>query len=321
METQSEKETNFRYYLVLITLTTRGNLSAWISFSRSLPLSRLKNPDMKKLILAIGMVCLVLSAGAQLRTPAPSPTQIIKQDFGLSSIELSYSRPGIKGRKIYADIAPAGKVWRTGANGATTLTFGDDVTIGGTTIPAGKYGLLSIPGKKIWTLIISKQTDVTSPAAYKPEMDVVRITADVMKMKEAAETFTMQFANVKPTSCELHLMWGRSAVSLPITTEIDSKIMTTIEKEMKGSKPPYFQAAMYYMDNGKDLNQALVWFDKAAEAQPDAFWIHHQRANCLAKLGKKADAVTAANRSRELAVTAKNDDYVRLNDKLLADLK
>jgi hypothetical protein len=264
---------------------------------------------------------MVLSAGAQLRTPAPSPSQTIKQDFGLSSIELSYSRPGIKGRKIYTDIAPAGKVWRTGANGATTLTFGDEVMIGGVKIPAGKYGLLSIPDKKTWILIISKQTDVTNPSNYKQDMDVVRVTAKVMKMDDPAETFTMQFANVKPSSCELHLMWDKSAVSLPITTDIDSRILATIEKEMKGDKPPYFQAAMYYMENGKSLDQALVWFDKAAAAQPDAFWIHHQRANCLAKLGKKADAVTAANRSRELAVTAKNDDYVKLNDNLLATLK
>lgn len=275
---------------------------------------------MKKLILAAGAAVILLSADAQLKTPAPSPTQTIKQDFGLSSIELSYSRPGIKGRKIYTDIAPAGQVWRTGANSATTLTFGDDVTIGGVKIPAGKYGLLSIPDKKTWTLIISKQTDVTSPAAYKQDMDVVRITADVMKMKTPAETFTMQFANIKPTACELHLMWDKSAVSLPIATEIDSKIMASIDKEIKGSKPPYFQAAMYYLDNGKDLNQALTWFNKATDAQPDAFWIHHQRANCLAKLGKKDEARAAAQRSKELAITAKNDDYVRLNDKLLATL-
>lgn len=275
---------------------------------------------MKKLMLAACAALTMLCADAQLRTPAPSPSQTIKQDFGLSSIELSYSRPGIKGRKIYTDIAPAGKVWRTGANSATTLTFGDEVTIGGVKIPAGKYGLLSIPDKKIWTLIISKQTDVTSPAAYKQEMDIVRITADVMKMKDKAETFTMQFANITPTSCELHLMWDKAAVSLPITTEIDGKIMATIDKEIKGSKPPYFQAAMYYMDNGKDLNQALAWFRKAADAQPEAFWVHHQLANCLAKLGKKDEAKAAAQKSRDLALTAKNDDYVRLNDKLISTL-
>ncbi|HKZ65845.1 MAG TPA: DUF2911 domain-containing protein, partial [Chitinophagaceae bacterium] len=225
---------------------------------------------MKKIIFAAIAACSFIMADAQLKTPAPSPTQTIKQDFGLSAIELSYSRPGVKGRKIFGDIVPYGNVWRTGANNATTLTFGDEVTIGGTKIPAGKYGLLSIPDKKSWTLIISKQTDVTSPAAYKPEMDVVRVTADVAKIKSAAETFTMQFVNVKPSSCDLQIMWDKSAVTLPINTEIDSKIMANIEKAMKGDKPPYFQAAMYYMENGKDLNQSLAWFNKAVEAQPTA---------------------------------------------------
>lgn len=276
---------------------------------------------MKKFVITAIVACFFCIADAQIKTPAASPTQTIKQDFGLANIELAYSRPSIKGRKIFGDIVPFGKVWRTGANSATVITFGDEVTIGGTKVPAGKYGILTIPEKKNWTIIISKQTNVTSPAAYKPEEDVVRITAEVMKMKESMESFTMQFANVKSTTCELHLMWDKSAVSLPITTDIDTKIMASISAAMKTDKPPYYQAAMYYMENGKDLNQALDWFNKAAEAQPEAYWVQHQWANCLAKLGKKTEAKAAAQKSRELAEKAKNDDYVKLNDKLLADLK
>lgn len=275
---------------------------------------------MKRIFLALTATALMSTAQAQLKTPAPSPAQTVKQEFALSSVELSYSRPGIKSRKLYTDIAPAGKVWRTGANGATTLTFGEEVSIGGVKIPAGKYGLLSIPDKKSWILIISKQTDVTSPAAYKAEMDVVRIPVAVTKSKTAVETFTIQFANVKPTSLDIQLLWDKSVVSLPVTVDIDSKIMASIDAAMKTDKPPYFQAAMYYMDNGKDLNQALTWFNKAVEQQPDAFWVQHQWANCLAKLGKKPEAIAAANRSKELAQKAKNDDYVKLNDDLLKKL-
>ena len=275
---------------------------------------------MKKLLIAAVAACSFIIADAQLKTPAPSPTQTIKQDFGLADVELSYSRPGVKGRKIFGDIVPFGTVWRTGANSATTITFGDEVTIGGTKVPAGKYGLLTIPDKKSWTIIISKQTDVTNPSAYKPDMDVVRVTSDVNTTKAKTETFTMQFANVKPTSCELYMMWDKSAVVLPIVTEIDGKIMASISEAMKGDKPPYFQAAMYYMDNGKDLKQALAWFNKAAEAQPDAYWVQHQWANCLAKLGQKSEARTVALKSKELATAAKNEDYVKLNDKLLKDL-
>ena len=276
---------------------------------------------MKKLLIAAFAVCTLFTADAQLKTPAPSPTQTIKQDFGLSTVELSYSRPAMKGRKVFGELVPFGKVWRTSANQATTLTFGEEVIIGGKKIPAGKYGLLSIPDKNSWTLIISKQTDVTSPAAYKEDMDVVRVTAETMKTKDNVESFTMQFADVKPTSCALHIMWEGTAVALPITVDVETKVMGQIDQLMNKDNKPYFNAAMYYMDNGKDLNQALSWFDKAVEMQPTAFWMHHQRANCLAKLGKKAEAKVAAEKSKELATTAKNDDYVKLNEKLLADLK
>jgi hypothetical protein len=276
---------------------------------------------MKKTLLAVAALFILLSADAQLKTPAPSPTQTIKQDFGLASVELSYSRPGMKNRKIFGDLVPFGKVWRTGANQATTITFGEDVNIGGKKVPAGKYGLVAIPDKNNWTLIITKQLDMTSPAAYKQEMDVVRTEVKTTKMDASMETFTMQFANVKPTSCELHIMWENTAVALPIASDVEPKVMAQIDQLMNKDNRPYFGAAMYYMDNGKDLNQALAWFDKALEAQPAAFWIHHQRANCLAKLGKKDDAKVAAEKSKTLAAEQKNDDYVKLNEKLLAELK
>jgi Protein of unknown function (DUF2911)/Tetratricopeptide repeat len=276
---------------------------------------------MKKIVFAAFAAFSLLTAEAQLKTPAPSPTQTIKQDFGLSAIDLTYSRPAMKGRKVFGDLVPFGKVWRTGANSATIITFGEDVTIGGTLVKAGKYGLLTMPDKKEWTIIISKQLDVTSPAAYKADMDVVRVQAEAMNMKEEMESFTMQFADVKPTSCALHIMWEKTAVALPITVDVTPKVMAQIDQLMNKDNRPYFNAAMYYMDNGKDLNQALAWFDKAVEGNPGAFWIHHQRANCLAKLGKKEEAKAAAEKSKELATTAKNDDYVKLNEKLLAELK
>lgn len=276
---------------------------------------------MRKLILAAIAVALFSPARAQnLNTPQPSPTQTVKQNFGLSAIELSYSRPGVKGRKIFGDLVPFGKVWRTGANSATTLTFGDDVTIGNVKIKAGKYGLLTIPDKKTWTIIISKQTDVTSPSAYKQDQDVVRVDAKVSATEEMEETFTIEFANVKPSSCEVEIRWDKTSVSFPVTTDVETKVMAQIDQLMNKDNRPYFNAAMYYMENGKDLSQALAWFDKAVEMQPDAFWVHHQRANCLAKLGRKEEAKAAANKSKALAAEQKNDDYVKLNEKLLAEL-
>lgn len=276
---------------------------------------------MKKLFISAMALVMMLSADAQgLNTPQHSPTQTVKQNFGLSSIELSYSRPGVKGRKIFGDLVPYGNVWRTGANQATTLTFGDDVTIGGVKIKAGKYGLLTIPEKKSWTIIISKQTGVTSPADYKQDQDVVRVDAKTNATGDAIETFTIEFANVKPNTCDLEIKWDKTSVSLPISTDVETKVMAQIDQLMNKDNRPYYNAAMYYMDNGKDLNQALGWFQKAAEMQPKAFWIQHQLANCLAKLGKKDEAKAAAEKSKALAAEAKNDDYVKLNEKLLAEL-
>ncbi len=248
---------------------------------------------MRIILLAVALTFL-FTAEAQLKTPAPSPTQTIKQDFGLTSVELSYSRPGMKGRKIFGDLVPFGKVWRTGANNATTINFGEDVMIGGKKVPAGKYGLVTIPDKDNWTIIITKQLDVTSPAAYKNDMDVARFEAKPMKLDNLIETFTMQFANVKPTSCDLNILWDKTIVALPITTEVESRVMAQINNLMNKDNRPYFSAAMYYMENGKDMNQALAWLDKGVELQPEAFWIHHQRANALAKLGRKADAKAAS---------------------------
>ena len=276
----------------------------------------------QKLLLCAGIITASFAVNAQpLKTPAPSPTQTIKQDFGLSSIELTYSRPGMKGRKIFGDLVPFGKVWRTGANGASVLTFNDDVIIGGTKVPAGKYGLLSIPDKDNWTIIISKQTDVTSPAAYKQDMDVVRVNVKPVSQSTSFESFGMQFQNVKPTTVDLTIMWDKTLVALPISTDVDTKVMGQIKSLMSTDSRPYFNAAMYYMETGKDLNQAITWLDKALEQNPKAFWIYHQKANALAKQGKKEEAKQIANKSIELAKEQKNDDYVALNEKLLASLK
>jgi hypothetical protein len=278
-------------------------------------------PDMIKLFLTISAALILSVAGAQqLRTPAPSPTQTVKQDFALSAVELSYSRPSVKGRKIFGDLVPFGNVWRTGANNATTITFGEEVLINGKKVPAGKYGFLTIPGKDNWTLIITKQVDVTSPAAYKQESDVVRMDVKPVAINYKIENLTLQIGNITSNSCELQLMWDNTFVALPISSDVDTKVMGQIDQLMNKDNRPYYNAAMYYLQNGKDLNQAVAWFDKAVVAQPDAFWVHHYRASALAKLGKKKEAKEAAEKSIGLAKAAKNDDYVKLNTDLIATL-
>ena len=277
---------------------------------------------MKKLFSLIAIGCASYFCQAQeLRTPYPSPPQTIKQDFGLSTIELSYSRPGVKGRTIFGDLVPYGKVWRTGANSATTIQFGEDIVFGDAKVPAGKYGLLTIPDRNQWTVILTKQLDVTSPAAYRQDQDVARVVVTPDEMPFSVESFMIIFENLTASSTDMLVLWDRTAVKVPIKSDVDSKIMASIDELMNKDNRPYYEAALYYMNNGKDLNKAIGWFDNAVQQSPNAFWVWHQRANCLAKLGRKQDAIASANKSIELAKAAKNDDYVSLNNKLIASLK
>lgn len=276
---------------------------------------------MKKLLCSLMAVLALTLAGAQnLTTPQPSPTQVIKQNFSVGSIELNYSRPGKKGRKVMGDLVPFGKVWRTGANGATTITFSDDVTIGGKEVKAGKYGLLTIPDAKKWTIIISKDVTVNQPANYKQEADVVRLEADVVTTPFTVENFTINFGDITGSSCNVELMWENTYVHFPITTNTDAKVMAQIDNVMNKDNKPYFNAASYYYDNGKDLNQALSWVNKAIETNKDAFYMFLLKARIHKKLGDKAAAKSAATQCKDLATQAKNDDYVKMATELLGTL-
>ena len=277
---------------------------------------------MKKFFLLTAASYIFFSSEAQqLNTPQPSPSATVKQNFALSNIEISYSRPGVKGRKIFGDLVPYGKVWRTGANNATTITFGEEVMIGGKKVPAGKYGLLTIPGENEWTVIISKQTNVTSPADYKQDQDVVRVTAKPEKVPFSIETFMINIDNIKSNSCEIAFGWDNIYTSFPVTADVESKVMAQIKSSMENDNRPYFNAALYYIDNGKDLNKAVEWLDKAYAQNPEAFWVLYQKARAQKMLGKKTDAMATSNKSMEIAKKANNDDYVALNEKLQKEMK
>lgn len=276
---------------------------------------------MKKILLVLNATFLLLAVNAQsLTTPQPSPTQTIKQNFGVGSIELSYSRPAKKGRKVMGDLVPFGKVWRTGANGATTINFSEDVTIGGKELKAGKYGLLSIPGEKKWTIIISKDVTVNQPASYKEENDAARVEADVMTTPVAVENFTINFADITGSSCNVELMWENTYLKFPITTGTEAKVMAQIDNAMNKDNKPYFAAASYYYDNGKDLKQALGWVDKAIESNKEAFWMYLLKARIHKKLGDKVASKAAATTCIQVATAAKNDDYVKMATELIAGL-
>lgn len=278
---------------------------------------------MKRFFLSALLITSVLLSQAQsIVTPQPSPTQTIKQNFGVGSVELTYSRPGLKGRKLGTDLAPYGKVWRTGANAATVIQFSDDVTIGGMVVKAGKYGVLSIPGASEWVLIISKDLNVNQPGLYKQENDVVRVKVPVTKLDYKVETFTMNFASFTSSSCELQLMWENSLVALPVTSNTDEKVMKQINDIFSKDSKPYYAAAQYYYENGKDLSKSKEWIDKATQdpANAKAFYMFLLKARIYQKTGDKAGAKASAEKTIVLATEAKNEEYVNMAQELIKAL-
>lgn len=275
---------------------------------------------MKKVIVLL-LTIISMSAMAQgIKTPAPSPTQTMKQDFALSSIEITYSRPAAKGRKIFGDLVPFGKIWRTGANAATKITFGEDVKIGGMPVKAGSYALYTVPDANEWEIIINKGANNSGLTGYKTEDDVARFKVRSAKLPMSIESFTILLGNLTPSSASIQVLWENTAVEIPVEADIDSKIMKDINTAMNVDNRPYFQAASYYFETGKDMSKALEWANKAVEAQPTAYWVMHLKAKIQAKMGDKPGAKATAMKSIELAKAGKNDDYVALNQKLIATL-
>ena len=276
---------------------------------------------MKKLLFAFSLLCAANMADAQMKMPAPSPTQTVKQDFALGNIELTYSRPSIKGRKIFGDLVPYNAVWRTGANGATIIKFNDAVEINGKRIDTGSYALYTIPADGMWEIILNKGISNWGSNGYKQSDDIVRFKVPTMKIKEGIETFTMQFANIKPESCELHIMWDKTGVSIPITALIKDRMRASLEKAMMGEKKPYWNAAQFYNEYDKNNAKALENITAAVKAQPKAYWMWIYKAKIEQAMGDKAAAMASSKTSLELAREEKNEDYVKMNEDLMKKLK
>lgn len=276
----------------------------------------------KFLVSGILMAVFAMDTNAQgLKMPQASSGQTITQDLGLGKVIVQYSRPNVKGRNVYADLAPYGQVWRTGANSATVIEFTDDVTLEGKPVAAGKYALFTIPGKTEWTIILNKTVNQWGAYEYKQSDDYLRIQAKANKATDKVETFTIGFSDVLPASAKMHLTWDKTDVVINMATEVDSKVMANIDEAMKGDKKPYFQAAQYYYDNGKDLQKALEWINAAETADQKAPWIKYWKARIQLKTGDKSGAAATADAGIKAAREMNNPEYVRLNSAVLAEAK
>jgi hypothetical protein len=283
-----------------------------------------KNYNMKKSLTIVWVFFVFcISANAQVNMPAPSPTQTIIQNFGLGKIELTYSRPGIKGRQVFGantELVPLGKPWRTGANSATQIHFTDKVSFGGTALDSGTYVIYTIPGKDQWDIVLSKGTAYPGSEGFTTNDDMLHYKAPVVLNKEKIETFTMQFTDLKNESCHLHLKWANTDISIPITTNIKDRVRTQIEAALQSDKPPYYQAANFYYDYDKNNAKALEYINKATEESPKAYYMFLQKARIQKAMGDKAGARATTMKTIELAKEARNDDYVNFGNKLLQEL-
>lgn len=260
---------------------------------------------------------------AQVNMPAPSPTQTIRQDFGMGKIDLTYSRPSIKGRKVFmanSPLAPLGKPWRTGANAATKITFTDNVTIGGKALDSGSYVIYTVPNTTQWDVVFSKGTAYPGSEGFKESDDVLRIKSAPKKISPFVETFTMQFANIKPESCDLNVMWGTTSVTIPIKADIKDRLRGQIEAALQGDKKPYFQAANFYYEWDKNNAKALENVNNAIAENNKAFYMYMLKARIQKDMGDKAGAKATAKQVITFATEAKNDDYVKQANDLVKNM-
>jgi len=284
-----------------------------------------KNKLMKQFfLLTMGIASIAVLSAQQVSMPAPSPSQTISQEFGMGKIEITYSRPALKERTYFSEnseLAPLGEIWRTGANAATKIKITDNVVMGGKKIDSGTYVLYTIPGKKDWVIVINKGVSNWGTDGYKQEDDIVRFNVPSYTLNvPPVENFTLQFSNIKPENCDLQMIWGKTVVVIPISTDIKARIKEQVEKALKSEKPPYYQAANYYFEWEKDNDKALEYVNKAIAARPDGFWMYLLKAKILKAKGNKEQAKEAALKCKELADKAGNVDYVRNADKFIAEL-
>jgi len=254
--------------------------------------------------------------GQRLKTPTLSPFSKISQQVGLTEVTLQYSRPSAKGRVVFGELVPYDKVWRTGANRATRITFKEVAKIGGKKIQPGEYAIYTIPNQGYWTIIIHANTSLRSIAggAYKPSNDVFRFELVPEKNNNYVETFTCQFSEVKTNSLMLDITWENTLISIPIEVEVDKKIESQMQVFMKNSEKiphrTYFEAAQYYSNNGKDLKDALNFIDSALNKSPENFRYGLLKAKILAKMNNDKEALVIIEAANNWAKNKNNANYI-----------
>lgn len=275
---------------------------------------------MKKFTLLLFVALASLSLEAQINTPAPSPSSKLMQTVGLTDVIVEYSRPSMKGRAIFGDLVPFDKLWRTGANGRTKITFSTDVVVDGQTLKAGSYGLFTKPGASSWEVMFYTEADGGgTPKEWDDSKVAAKTTVPVINMPPGVviESFTVTIDDLTSKSANLGLMWASTYVAINIAVPSDAAVEKDIAKALGVDKPTaddYYTAAVYYSNEGKDIKKANEWMDKAISmTEKPAYWQMRQQSLIQAKSGDKKSAIATAKKSLAAAKVAGNDDYVKMN--------
>jgi hypothetical protein len=271
---------------------------------------------MKKIIFALAVFISQFVGQAQIKTPQASPRAIVSQMVGLTEVELNYSRPGAKGRPVFGNLVPFGKLWRTGANENTTISFSDDVIIDGKTLKKGKYALYSVPRIESWDIIFYNSTDNWGlPQEFDETKVALRTTVKEEALSKPVESLTINISGLDTNSAYLEIFWENSIVALKFEVPTQKTAMASIEKVLGGpSANDYYSAANFLFQSNTDIAKSLAYVNKSLELSKDKpYWFLRLKSLIQAKQGDKSGAIETAKLSLETAEEAKNQDYVKMN--------
>jgi hypothetical protein len=271
---------------------------------------------MKKIIIVLAIMLANFTTEAQIKTPQSSPKATIMQSVGLTDVEINYSRPSARGRAVFGNLVPFGKVWRTGANENTTISFSDDVIIDGKTLTKGKYSLFTIPKIESWEIIFYKTTDNWgNPEEWKEENVALKTTVKPEVLNKSAETLTIAINALDNNFAFLEMSWENSFASLKFEVPTQQKATANIAKALSGpASADYFAAAQFLFQSNGDNVKALEYINKSLDMSKEKpFWYNRLKSLIQAKAGDKKGAIETAKASLAAAETAKNQDYVKMN--------
>jgi len=244
---------------------------------------------MKKLLVLSLIFCAAfVSIDAQIKTPAPSPFCKIEQKVGLTDVTIEYSRPGVKGRQIFGDLVPYNEMWRAGANKNTIISFSNDVTINGSELEKGSYAIFITPSAEMWDIYFYTDTNNSgTPKEWDDSKVALKTSAKVQEMPMPIETYTIDIGNIKSDGAAISFLWDKVWVDLTLGLNTDEAVMASIDKAMAGpDRYSNYQAARYYLENGKDLDKAMGWMNKAVAGDGgEKFWVMRQMSLLQAKMG------------------------------------